>query len=550
MTNKRYKKYISEIIAILTSLVMVFNVMSVFAASNTVTIKLKVKSGEEISAKFNAASDKARYNKAGKYYKIVVPKGKYKLSSQIRLYSNTTAVFTGAVIVHKNASSTMLRLGRKSADWDNYNKGKGRPGYSGFKNIKIIGGTFDGGGLKSAIMRFGHSKNITISGTTFKNVKNSHFVEFGACSGVKVTKCKFIDFVGDYSQTKNIEALQIDALAGDHFSAYNPNKDETPCKNFTVSSCVFKNLERGLGTHTGVANSYFTNMVFENNTFENITGYAIVTTNYANSRISGNVIKNCGSGIHFRTCEISHTNFYASKYHSNKRAAYYKLNTKINNNKITITKGYKVGYKYVGCGVSLFGEKLAKKTGNTPAGDFRCAGVAVDNNTIVLKATGYGIYTAGAAENSLKNNKVYLKIKKKGQSPNAMGIKLISSPKNTINNNTVTNKTETDYDLGSHGINIYSSGSNTVSSNTVTGLKKDGIHIEKSNSTIVSSNTVTSSSNNGIGLYSSKNTSLTGNTITSSGKYGMYSSYEKSKAIKVDKNNKITKSGKAKRSWS
>ena len=99
------------------------------------------------------------------------------------------------------------------------------------------------------------------------------------------TNCNFNNFKGDFANKTNIEALQFDALAGDHFSSFNPDNDETPSKNVTIKNSSFKNLQRGLGTHTGIANSYFENFTIINNTFENITGYAIIATNYKNANI-------------------------------------------------------------------------------------------------------------------------------------------------------------------------------------------------------------------------------------------------------------------------
>lgn len=546
------KKRLTKFISVILAFVMLCGTsVPVYAASaKTVTIRLKVKSGDDIANKFNKASDKARHNKSGKKYVIIVPKGTYKLGSQIRLYSNTTANFTGCTIVHKTTSSTMLRLGRKSSDWEKYNGGKGHPGYTGFKNIKIIGGTFDGNGLKKAIMRFGHSKNITISGTTFKNVKESHFVEFGACAGVVVKNCKFLDYKGDFSGHKNVEALQFDALISDHFSAYTPNADETPCKNVTVTNCEFKNLQRGLGTHTGVANSYFNNMKFTNNKFENITGYAIVTTNYAKSKISGNTIRNCGAGIMFRTSEMSHSNFYESKKHSSYRSKYYNLESVICQNDISLTNGYKVNYKNKAYGIQLFGEKLTKKVGNVPAGDFRCAGVQVNDNKITLNTTGFGIYVKGGMENNIYNNTVITNVTMKGVYAGTVGIRLKQSSYNIVKKNIVKNVTKKGYDKGMNGIAVLNSSSkNKIYTNRVYNVRNDGIHIEKSKNNKFAKNRISNSKNCGIGIYSAQNTVLIENVIDKSKKYGIYTSTDAAKSIYKDENNKITNSGTADRNW-
>lgn len=549
MTN--YRRKISKALAVLLSLIMALSSFAAYAESDTEIINLDVKSGDDIAEKFNKAADKARYSDGSKMYKIIVPKGKYSVSTQIRLYSNTTVDFTGSVIEHTTNDYFMLRLGRKGADWDNYNGGKGRPEYSGFSNIHIIGGTFDGCGKQAELMRFGHSKNISITGAHFRNVKNTHFVEIGACSGVEVTNCTFSDFAGDYNYSRNSEALQFDALADSHFSGYNPNQDETPCENVRVENCVFKNLQRGLGTHSGVVNTYFDNMVYKNNYFENITGYAIAATNYRNSTISGNTVKNSGSGIIFRTTDISHTNVYASKYRNSYSSKYTKLNSKICWNTVYVTSGYKVKYRNNAYGIQVLGEKLSKKVGNMPAGDYRCAGVTVNNNNITMYCTGFGIYVKGAMENSIFNNYISLMMAQKGTYSTGVGIRLKASGYNYVGTNTVNNITKRGYDKGLCGIILYyGSGSNTIYKNKILRAKLDGIHIDtSSNKNKISYNSIGKSGRCGIAIFKCKKIYMLGNYIANSGKFGIYSSTNKKKSVGSDKGNKVLKSGKLNRSW-
>lgn len=531
---------------------------------------------DDFATLFNEAVDVTRYGTVpgttaenGEVnFKIIVPEGTYDVYSQLRLYSNTTLVMNGVTLKRKD-QFVMLRLGRKVEEWDDYNNGKGRPGYTGFKNMAIIGGTYDGCGQDDAFMRFGHSSNITIKDATFTNAKNSHYLEIGGCQNVNIENCKFLNFVGNWGDSQNYEAVQFDVLAGNHFAAYHPENDETVCRNVTVRGCTFKNLQRGVGTHTGIVNGYCTNMVFENNTFENITGYAIIATNYANSKINNNTIKNCGAGIYFRTMEANHSNFYASKYHSNARKSAYKLNSQILNNNLTITTGYKVNYRNVGYGIQLLGENLAKKAGNVTAGDFRTCGVTVQNNTISLNCTGYGIWMDGTYGNKINKNTITCKIAKKGKGGTGDGIRLIKSRKNTVSNNTIKN-IAAKYDSGMNGISlITSSGANTVSSNKINNTKKDGVHIEKSASNKIASNkiagskrdgihleksdsnnltgnTISKITRNGIGIYNSKKLAVTNNKISNCKKYGIFTNVVKKGIIKKFSKNKVAKCKKVK----
>ncbi len=545
------KKTAKRITAIIISILFIFTMfpVQVFAATETKVLNLKC-SDKNFAYEFNNLSDYARYG--NKKYLIKVKPGTYHVrrGQQLRLYSNTTVDFTRVKIIHSANDNTLLRLGRRGDDWDNYNKGKGHPGYTGFKNIKIIGGTFDGGGNSQALMRFGHSSNITIEGSSFKNVKNAHMIEIGACKNFVIKKCSFSGFKGKWTVSTNYEAIQFECLTptGNHFSAYTPNKDETPCKNCTVESCNFKNLQRGIGTHTGIVNSYFTGMKFIKNKFENITGYAISAVNYKNSKINGNTIKNCGAGIVFKTSILDHKNFYASKKSGNKHKKYVKMKSQINNNKITLNS-YKGKYKNVAYGIQLFGEKLKKKSGSVPAGDFRCAGVTVKGNTVNLNFTGYGIWLWGAMANTVQGNTVNANIKKKASGGNGDPIRLQGSGKNTVKGNKLYNKTKGGYASNLNGITLYSSPSNKIISNKISKAKKDGINVGYSKGNTISGNKISGSGNNGIGLYGVKSTVITGNTVKSSKGYGIYTSTAKKRAIKTESKNKISKSGKRAKNW-
>ncbi len=529
------KKHLVKLIAVLFVLVLAVSSVPYNAyAAKTITINLKVKSGQDIVTAFNNATIKAKDDKKGNIYKIVVPKGTYKAKNQLKIWSNTILVLDGVTIKHTSGATTMFRLGHKS-DWDKANKGKGYPGYTGYKNITIQGGVLDGGGYSQAIMRFGHTTNVRIEGTTFKNVKNAHHMEIGACKNFVIKNCTFSDFSGSWGATRNYEALQLEALAGDHFSAYNPNKDETPNQNITIEGCTFNNLQRALGTHTGIANSYFTNIAIKNNTFTNVTGYAIVATNYKDSVISGNKFENCGAGISFRTMEAGHNNFYASKYNSNAHDKYVGLNCTIEGNTISIKTGYQAKYKNVAYGIQLYGEKLTKKKGNAPKGDFRVSGVTVKNNKVSMHVTGYGIWVNGGASNKITGNTVNFNARNKSAGTNCDGIRIDAGGYNSVTGNVITNYTTTgnlaDSICGVTASNTYAP---DVSGNRITNMKLDGVKLYKSNNGKITNNTVTGSSRDGLCVSTLTNVTISGNKVNNGKRHGI--NVKDSTKIKITKN--------------
>ncbi len=527
------KKTFKNTLLLLFTFLFIVLPINTKAAVVTKKLTLQVKDGSDITKAWNNATKEAKNDTSSTIYEISIPKGTYTTSDQLKIWGNTHIKMNGATITNKSGAYTMLRLGNKS-DYDTANNGKGFPGYSGYSNITIEGGTFNGGGHDQALMRFGHASNITLKNMTFTNVGNAHFVEFGAVKDVLIDNCNFTDFKGDFASSTNMEALQFDALAGNHFGSFNPDNDETPSKNITIKNSKFQNLQRGLGTHTGITNSYFENFTITNNTFENITGYAIIATNYKNANISNNTIKNCGAGIMFRTMEKDHTNFYTSKTHSNTHKTYIDMNSKITNNTITITSGYKKEYKNNSYGIALYGENLSKKTGSAPAGDFRVSGVTISGNTITMNTNGYGIWLEGAIKNTISKNKITTKLtkfksgstaKKEASKKDPLdGIRLSSSVSNKIISNTITNNTSSANAKISeiNGITLNTkSNSNTIEKNNIKTSGKDGIFIEKSNSNKIKSNTINSPKRHGINITTSNENTVNLNKITSPKEFGI-----------------------------
>ena len=507
------------------------------ADGEQVTIYLNVQSGQDIAVAFNKASDQARNNPQGRHFVIVVPAGTYTAGSQLRVYSHTTVSMYDATITHTSADSTLVRFGRASADWEQANGGAGHPGYSGFTDITFAGGVLDGGGKKQALLRFGHSTQITLQNMTLRNVQNSHMVEFAGCKDVRIEGCTFEDFRGSWDSTTNYEALQLEVMTtqGGHFNGYQPNDDETPCENVTVTGCTFRNLQRGIGTHTGIAGSYFKNIRFLDNTFTDITGFAIIATNYRDAVISGNTIKNAGCGIIFRTMELSHNNIYTSMRGTKQPDTYVMLNSKIVNNSISVTPGHRALYNPIAYGVQLIGEKLSKKAGQCPKGDFRVAGVTLADNTIHVNASGNGVWMYGAVENTIADNEIVVTLE---ENLSTAGIRLTKSLRNEISDNTVKLKNKTEA-TEVYGVQLLDkSTENTFDGNTVSGATKDGFYLEKSNGNTLDSNTISKAGRDGIHLESCSRLLVTGNQIKKSVRNGITANGGKKNAFE---SNTVTK---------
>lgn len=475
-------------------------------AANT-KVTLDVKSGQDITWELQEALYDARDNTSGTYT-ITIPKGKYKLSNTLKVYSNTRVVMNGVTLVRQSTAEKAFAMVR----FDSLNALEavgGVTGYSGFKNITFEGGTWDGNGENGAIMRLGHAKKITLKNVTFTNVKDTHHVEMAACKDVLVTGCTFKNFKGSWESTTNCEALQFDIMRSNHFSGY-PQEDETPCKNITVTGCTFSHVQRGVGTHSAVAGSYFEKMTFSNNTFEDVAGYAIICTNYKNSTIKGNVIKNAGSGIFFRTMNKNYGQYFTSIV--KKRSPQQNMNSVISGNTIEVTvKAYgKVAY-----GIELYGENLSSQKQNIPKGNYLLEGMTVSNNKITLKCRGYGMRLTGVNKSTFSGNSIILNITKNNKSGgNGDGIRMQNCIGNTISGNSIENKKVNTYSKDMCGICILDNSNNTfVKGNTITGCSVDGIQVRSSTGVKLQANKITNNGKYGIEVKNQSTVKTSGNTL-------------------------------------
>ncbi len=459
-------------------------------------------------------------DRANELYTISLPKGVYYANSSLNVYSNTKIDFNGSTVYRgRGVDGAIVRFGRKSeADY---------AAYDGFKNIVITNAILDAqeNGTGSYI-RFAHAEDVQITNITFTNSKNvHHLLTFAACNNITVDNCVFSNMnVADINKY-NCEAIQIDVIKEEYFSDYG-KYDATPTKNVSVTNCTFKNLQRGLGSHTGVAGHYFENMTFENNYFENITGYAIRATAYRHSKINNNVIKNCGSGILFGNVTAENLGNFCAAFNSGDQVIT-KTYSEIKNNTIDLVD---TSYQNVQFGINILGKKVTSATdqyGGNLSGDFRVSALDIENNVITSSIKNnncYGIWVSGAL----------------GSSSNS------SSDFKVLNNSYTTSGSSTTSKL-IHGLkilnssNVYASNNSFVDKKASKGILNSGIVVDGSTGILLDNNTITNTTNYGIRLANTTNNVVSKSKITNTKNYGIYLS-EKTNGAKINSNtlNKIS----------
>lgn len=469
--------------------------------SNAQTIKeipVVYETGGSVGKQIQKALDTALEDPSGQtQYIVSLPAGTYQLDTLLKVHSNTTIKMNGCTLI-RQTDKTMLRIGLEDVSYS---------GYNGQHDIRIEGGTFDGNGkdLKSSAspIRMGHGRNISFENVTVSNVYNSHHVELAGCENVSFENCEFKDFNGKGVNGGNNEALQFDILHNaSHFPKY-PGFDDTPCQNVVVNNCRFKNLQRGLGTHSAVAGSYFNNMKFTNNHFEDIKGYAIIATAYKASEISNNTIEDCGAGILFRNMVQGYNNMYTpinGQVNLDNDA-----NSVISDNVIRV-KDYK--YATTAYGISLYGEILKSKKKNAPKGNYTLENVTVANNTITMNNSGYGIWLQTANNCLIDNNTVNMDIAGNvAGKGNSDCIRLVKSKKITISNNAFNQKKNNKKTNKACGIVITTGSNAKVANNTIQNSPKDGIFVVSKSSADINSNTIKKTGR--YGVFASEKSTVT-----------------------------------------
>lgn len=523
-SNMVYKKRIFWSIAFL--LVLTGCLMSrttAFAKTKqyiTVDMQAKKTPRKSIQAVFDEIGEHNKTN-SNILYIVTIPAGTYEINGVLRVFSNTYVKMKGVTFKRASAKS-MLHLGE---DADAFN------GYNGYHDITFEGGTWDGNGKDHSkydvsIVRLGHGKKITFKGVTFTNVVKAHHLEMAACKDVVFDKCTFSDYVG--KKDGNVEALQIDIMHNkSHFPKYG-NYDDTPCKNITVKNCKFYNLQRGMGTHSGVAGSYHEKITISNNTFENIQGYAIRGTNYRKAKIKNNKMNNVGAGIMLCNMSTSRENFY--KPLSGKPKIKNNSYSSITGNKITVTDKK---YDAAAYGIALYGDILPKKTKKIPKGNYSIKQVKVSGNVITVKNKEYGIWLYRAYNSTVSDNKVTMSIPS-----NASGgfygnaIHMVAGSGVTIKNNTLTHSLKNNKSQYSCGIVILSYSNATIIGNKIYTSCKDGIRVAYGSYATIRDNTLKKPGRYAVYVYKNSQALCKDNR---------FYNVSKKKKMKKDKGSKIKK---------
>lgn len=391
------------------------------SSSDETTIKVSAKNGSDISDKLREALINARdlAESSGQIITVKVKKGDYYLSKSLHIYSNTTLDVTDVHFTYQGTKKINMVISGTNAPYrgyEHFNSSEGCSGYDAFENITVLGGIWESTPENAGSMiRLFHARNVTLDGLTLIGGGCVHQMEVAAIDGFYVRNCTFLDHGKSADSTTNFQKQESIQLDMPYSNLVYPGvyQDGTPMKNVEITHNTFRNIARGVGTHTMLCGSYHENINISNNTFENVLEECIICLNYVNCQIKDNTITNCGGGILVENARDYDRSMNTSILDGSKvyaGATIHDLNTEISGNTIQIV--YHPTTLIV-AGIYVYGKDISDDAlgGDgypLPKGNHYISSISIRDNTIITAGDGITISDARNCEiagNSIKGAK-------------------------------------------------------------------------------------------------------------------------------------------------
>lgn len=339
---------------------------------------------------------------------VRVAAGDYGLEYGLHIFDNTVLDLRGVTVTRLNLGN-MLRVGSEdSVDF-------GAAGYF-YRNISLIGGTFDGNAGYNTMIKVAHAADFKMEGVTLRNENSGHMMEVAGVDGFTARGCTFKDQILPVDGI-GYEAIQFDILHPSHM--VNCRVEDLNMRNILVEDCVFDNVPRGVGTHTGVLNNPFDGVVIKNNVFRDIKSAAVQGVNWINAEISHNTVENAPRGFSLYTIMAHGSGMYRSDYLSKLGGTEshvpsdYKepaaANISIHDNTLTgIGTLDDIYAPYVCQGIAVMGDRLDEPSydeGGIPAGGYYFSNVEIRDNYIEVH--GHGVRLEETKNARVSGNEIH-----------------------------------------------------------------------------------------------------------------------------------------------
>ncbi len=395
---------------------------------------------------------------------VFVPEGVYKISRTLSIYSNTQLILDPKAKIIKDFDyGCMIK---------NTMHDSSSGGYDGDRNILIEGGTWDGNTKEyNAVstfsnIRLAHAHDVVVRNVTVLNNKNGHHIEAGGIRGLTIEGCYFSGFTG----TLKKEAIQLDVMNCEELFVDYPPFDDTPCDNVIIRNCTFRDIPRGIGSHSAAVGVYYTNITIMNNTFDNISDICLVLYNYKKCTVSGNSMNRCGAGMTFNYMSDESFRHYfkptigleEAKQHIDPNA-----DTVIENNTISTIK---TAYRTEPFAIKIYGADTTG-TDDYPSFNYKVGNIRINSNDITTPHRAVWINNGYSV--SVRNN-----VFKTAEDPTEADLALISwSSSIGFKNNTLSSAVRS-------GLRAENVSSITVSGNSFQDCTENVSLVSTSDSTI------------------------------------------------------------------
>ena len=254
----------------------------------------------------------ARFEKMGGGT-LILKRGTYYLNNTVYVPSNVKIIFEDGVVLKKTFKRYKGKVKKKKVTYEPslsmfmlctpsiaYKSAKYKPGkynkaykkYNGVHDIQFIAKGDCVIDLKNVerkvkplgaiAIEMGHNRNVTISGITFKNCYNGHFIELDAGKNIHIKDCEFKN-LSDRDGFR--EAINIDNPEIKGFYITWSSLDKTGNRDVYIDGCTFKNVVSGIGDHNITKGYPHKNINVSNCIFDNCAKYGIRANNWENATI-------------------------------------------------------------------------------------------------------------------------------------------------------------------------------------------------------------------------------------------------------------------------
>ncbi len=506
----------------------------VYAAESTKSVIVpKIRKGEAVSKKLNEALlSAAETADDDNPVTVRLPEGSYFLDDALHIYSNTILDATGCTLISDENKHNLFILGTNSSHMgiSRYNSSEVSKGYNSIRNVTVKGGVWEGNDKNTNTpIRLAHATNVTFENMTVRGAgMSTHQVEAAGIDGFFVRNCTFCDFTPLTYKAGHFEAIQLDVPI--NTAVYNSSYlDGTPNNNVEITGCTFRNVSRGVGTHSMLVGAYHTNIKITDNTFINVQEEAIVALNYLDCRISGNKIVKSGGGIIFESAKFKpgsgdkissmHTTVFDGQQEYTGDIIY-DMHSTITDNDIDIAYS-SLCSRIIGIrvhGLALDEQYVGGDDMPLPVTNYYISGVNIANNRITTQ--GGGILLDDARDINCRSNTITQTAVNKNdkRADSYDGIYITTGCQDiSVTDNTVSGFTR-------HGILVNSgSSAGVILGNRVSSCTKHGIYVSGSTTSFIKNNTSEKCGGCGIVLGSGSSVKcIEANSVRSSGGHAVY----------------------------